>query len=199
MIAEGIPVDVTSLLKLKEHLATALGFAEVAAVPAPGNGNNFYIRFGSMDTIPQAAYPCINELMLSLDSTQSYDLVSSVMGSRYNDDEAPASLLVGSMFVDVFLETFIHCDKIETLPALTLKNLLKSLIIVIYKHDFDSRPLKPHQVLLRRALKRSLDLLLFDISYDLRQLVLTASTAFIKRWPNLIGNFVLYVIHSLSS
>ncbi len=192
MIAEGIPIEVNSLLKLKEHLARTLGFVEVAMI-AVGNTNNFFVKFGSLDTVPEPAYPCLNELMLALDSAQPYNLLSSSMGGRYSDDEVAASLLVGSIFVDLFLETFIHCNDIESIPSLILKNMLKTLIIVIYKHDFDSRPLKPFQGQLRRAVKRALDLLLVDLSYDIRQLVLTACHAFIKRWPHLIGNFVVYV------
>ena len=198
MIAEGIPIEVNSLLKLKNHLARTLGFAEVEMI-AIGNTTNFFVKFGSLDTVPEAAYSCLNELMLTFDSAQPYSLVSSSMGGRYSDDEPAASLLVGSVFVDLFLETFVHCDNIELMPALTLKNMLKTLIIVIYKHDFDSRPLKLFQGLLRRAIRRALDLLLMDLSYDIRQVVLTACHASIKRWPHLIGNFVVCVGDTLLS
>ena len=190
MVAEGIPIDVTSMLKLKDHLAKTLGFAEVAMV-CQGHSNSFHVRFGSLDAIPESAYPCLNELMLLLDSSHPYNLISSTMGGRYLDDESAAPLLVGSLFVDLFLETFINAYKIEVLPVLTLKGMLKSLIMVIFKHDFDSRPLKPFQGQLRRAVKRALDLLSMDLSYDTRQLVLTTCHAFIKRWPHLIGNFVV--------
>ena len=189
MVAEGIPIEVGSLLKLKDHLARAIGFLEVDMVSV-GNTNHFYVKFGTLYAVPEGAYPCLNELMLTLDSAQPYNLISSAMGGRYLEDETPSKLLVGSIFVDVFLESFIHCENLETMPALTLKNLLKSLTIVIFKHDFDSRPLKPFQPHLRRAVRRALDLLLHDLSYDIRQLVLTVSLAFIKRWPHLIGNFV---------
>ncbi|KAI1795782.1 hypothetical protein LXA43DRAFT_1163651 [Ganoderma leucocontextum] len=195
MVAEGIPIEVGQLLKLKEHLARTLGFAEVAIV-AFGNTNHFCVRFSSLDVIPETAYPCLNELMLTLDSAQPYSLVSSVMGGRHSEDEAGAPLLVGSIFVDLFLEAFNQCENLGTLPPLVLKNVLKSLIIVVYKHDFDSRPLKLYQPHLRRAVKRALDLLLEELSYDLRQLVLTVCRAFIKRWPNLIGNFVCDAIES---
>ncbi|KAI0748219.1 hypothetical protein C8Q80DRAFT_1104066 [Daedaleopsis nitida] len=194
MVAEGISIDVGSLLKLKEHLARTIGFTEVALI-STGN-SSFYVKFSSLYSVPEAAYPCLNEMMLALDSAQPYNLAPSAMGARPSDDEVAASLLVGSVFVDLFLETFYHCERIETIPALTLKNMLKSLIIVIYKHDFDSRPLKPFQAAFRRAIKRTLDLLLVDLSYDIRQLVLTTCHAFIKRWPHLIGNFVCDAIES---
>ncbi|KAI0324520.1 hypothetical protein GY45DRAFT_1288775 [Cubamyces sp. BRFM 1775] len=195
MLADGITAELNSLLKLKDHLARALGFAEVEMLTA-GTSNTFYVRFSSLDAIPEAAYPCINELMVILDSATPYDLPSSALGGRSIDDDAPSSLLVGSAFVDLFLETFIQCDDLESLPPITLKNMLKSLIIVIYKHDFDNRVLKPFQVLLRRAIKRAQELLLTDLSYDVRQLVLTSCHAFIKRWPHLTGNFVCEVIES---
>lgn len=192
MLSDGIPIDPSSLLKLKDHLARALGFAEVEIVTA-GTGNAFYVRFGSLGAVPEVAYPCLNELMLVLDAAVPYDLVPSAMGGRFADEEMASSLLVGSVFVDVFLETFIHCEELEHLPAITLKNMLKSLIIIIYKHDFDSRTLKLFQPQLRKAVKRAQELLLMDLSYDIRQLVLTLCHAFIKRWPNLTGNFVWYV------
>ncbi|KAI0780831.1 hypothetical protein BD413DRAFT_500442 [Trametes elegans] len=195
MLADGIPIDVTSVLKLKDHLARALGFSEVAMVTA-GNSNTFFVRFSGLDTVPEVAYPCLNELMAALDSACPFDLPPSAMGARFADEETPSSLLVGSVFVDLFLETFIHCDGLAFMPAVTLKNLLKSLIIVIYKHDFDSRTLKPFQQQLRKAAKRAQELLLMELSYDVRQLLLTACHAFIKRWPHLTGNFVCEVIES---
>lgn len=197
MLSDGIEVDISSLLKLKDHLARALGFAEVEMVSA-GTGNAFSVRFSNLTAVPEVAYPCLNELMLLLDAAVPYDLVPSSMGGRFADEETASTLLVGSAFVDVFLETFIHCQGLENLPAVTLKNMLKSLIIVIYKHDFDSRALKLFQPQLRKAVKRAQELLLMDLSYDIRQLVLTLCHAFIKRWPNLTGNFVWYDLRSES-
>ncbi|KAI0362213.1 hypothetical protein OH77DRAFT_1416438 [Trametes cingulata] len=198
MLSDGISIDINSLLKLKDHLARALGFAEVAMVTA-GTSNAFYVRFSSLDAVPEVAYPCLNELMLVLDSPVPYDLPPSAMGGRFVDDETASSLLIGSVFVDLFLETFIQHDDLEVLPAVTLKNMLKSMIIVIYKHDFDSRALKLFQPQLRKAVKRAQELLLTDLSYDIRQLVITLCHAFIKRWPHLTGNFVCDVIESAVS
>ncbi|KAI9070388.1 hypothetical protein FKP32DRAFT_1586228 [Trametes sanguinea] len=198
MLADGIPAELGNLLKLKDHLARALGFSEVAMVTA-GTGNAFYVRFGGLNAIPGVAYPCLNELMVALDSAVPYDLPPSAMGGRFVDEETASNLLVGSAFVDLFLETVIQCEDMESMPPVTLKNLLKALIIVIYKHDFDSRALKPFQGQLRRAVKRAQDLLLLDLSYDIRQLVLTCCHAFIKRWPTLTGNFVCEAIESAIS
>lgn len=196
MLADGITVELNSLLKLKDHLARALGFAEVDMLTM-GTSNAFFVRFSSLDVVPEVAYPCLNELMLVLDSAAPYDLPPSALGGRSLDDDAPSPLLIGSVFVDLFLETFTQCNGLESLPPITLKNMLKSLVIVIYKHDFDNRVLKPFQVLLRRAIKRAQELLLTDLSYDVRQLVLTSCHAFIKRWPHLTGNFVWCVLSAL--
>ncbi|KAH9946036.1 uncharacterized protein BXZ73DRAFT_86240 [Epithele typhae] len=193
MVADGILIDVVSMLKLKDHLAKTIGYAEVAML-STGQAGSIYVQFGSLNSISEAAYPCLNELMLLLDSPQPYNLTSATMGAKYIDDEPASTLLVGSVFVDLFLDTFVRCYKIETLPALTLKNIMRSLVVVIYKHDFDSRPLKPLQAVLRRAVRRALDLLVVDLSYDIRQLVLTVTHAFIKRWPNLVGNLVVEAI-----
>ncbi|KAI0831397.1 hypothetical protein BC628DRAFT_1312212 [Trametes gibbosa] len=198
MLSDGISIDIASLLKLKDHLARALGFAEVAMVNA-GSGTAFFVRFSSLDVVPEAAYPCLNELMLVLDSAVPFDLVPSAMGGKFVDDEVASPLLIGSVFVDVFLETFVQCDELENLPAVTLKNMLKTLIIVIYKHDFDSRTLKSFQPQLRKAVKRAQELLLMDLSYDLRQLVLTVCHSFIKRWPVLTGSFVCEVLEAAVS
>ena len=107
MVAEGISIEVNSLLKLKDHLARTIGFTEVAMV-SYGSSNSFHVRFSGLDAIPEAAYPCINELMLVLDSPYPYNLISATMGGKYSDDEQVAQLLIGSLFVDLFLETFIH-------------------------------------------------------------------------------------------
>ncbi|CDO71214.1 hypothetical protein BN946_scf184863.g9 [Trametes cinnabarina] len=198
MLADGITVDLGGLLKLKDHLARALGFSEVAIVTS-GTSNAFYVRFGSLSMVPEVTYPCLSELMVLLDSAVPYDLPPSAMGGRFVDEETASTLLVGSAFVDLFLETFIQCDDLQSLPPVTLKNLLKSLLIVIYKHDFDCRVLKPFQGQLRRAVKRAQELLLIDLSYDIRQLVLTCCHAFIKRWPMFTGNFVCEAIESAIS
>ncbi|KAI8998560.1 hypothetical protein BD414DRAFT_519687 [Trametes punicea] len=187
MLADGISIEINSLLKLKEHLARALGFAEAAMVTA-GTGNAYY-----------TAHPCLNELMLVLDAAVPYDLAPAALSGRYAVDDSLSSLLIGSIFVDLFLETFIQCPDLEPLPPVTLKNMLKSLMIVIYKHDFDSRALRPFQTQLRRAVKQAQELLLMDLSYDIRQLVLTCCHAFIKRWPNVTGNFVCEVVESTVS
>ncbi|KAH9951250.1 hypothetical protein B0H21DRAFT_272251 [Amylocystis lapponica] len=195
MVSDGIHVDTPSLLKIKDQVVRVLGFQDVSLVPAP-NGYSFYVRFGSLDEIPESSDACICDLMYVLDSSQTHDVAPSNIGGPSVHDETTCSLLVGSIFVDVLLELFINAEDIASLPFITVKNMLKSLIIVIYKHDFETKPLRHLQGNLRRAVRRTLDLLLMNLSYELRQLALSACQAFIRRWPTIIGNFICDVIES---
>lgn len=190
MIADGVSIDPIPLVKIKDHVVKVLGFQHTSMIPT-ANGRSFHIQFSGLKMIPESADACLNDLMLILDSSQPYDISPSLMGGPYAEDETPCSLLLGSVFVDVLLELLIHAEDIMTLPFVTLKNMLKSLIIILYKHDFESRALKHLQGSLRRAVHRTLELLLTELSYELRQLALSACHIFIKRWPTVIGNFVM--------
>lgn len=194
MIADGIAIDTTSLLKIKEHLVRLVGFPEVV-LTVSGSGSAFFVSYGELDTIERLAFPCLDDLLLVLDAWHTFELAPSAMGGPYSEEDTRTRLLVGSAFTDVILNVFIRAENLLSLPPLTLKNLLKALLAVIYKHDLDSKPLKHLQGHLRRALRRTLDLILEDkhLSYELRQLALSACQAFIKRWSAIIGNFVWYV------
>lgn len=194
MIADGIAIDMVSLLKIKEHLLRLIDFPEVSLVSS-GSGQSFYVSYGDLGSIARWSFPCLDDLLLVLDTSHSFYLAPSAMGGPYADEYVGTQLLVGSAFADVLLNIFIYAKDMVDLPPLTLKNLLKALLAVIYKHDLDSRPLKHLQGHLRRALRRTLDLVTEDkhLSYELRQLALSNCQAFIKRWPAIIGNFVVYV------
>jgi hypothetical protein len=73
--------------------------------------------------------------------------------------------------------------------------MLESLMIVIYKHDLDAKPLKHLHGAMIRAVRRAMDLVSQDISYEVRQLALSVVQAYVKRWPTLRSAFVLYVSH----
>lgn len=192
MISNGINIDIIAILRIKDHVVRVLGFRDVFVVPTT-SGRSFHVRFSGLDDIPEPADACVNDLLLLFDSSKAYDVPPSAIGGPYAEDETPHPLLVGSVFVDVLLDLIIHVKAITRLPFITLKNMLRSLIIVIHKHDFDSKPLRHLQGNLRKATRRTLDILLADTSYELRQLVLSMSQAFIKRWPGIIGNFLMYV------
>lgn len=191
MAADGIPIDIFSLLKLKDQVVRAFGFQDIVVVPSP-NGHTFHIRFGIVPRIPPAVCSCVPDLMLILDSPRAFDLSCSAMGGPNVEDATLFPSLVGSAFVDVLLRLVIELDNLTSLPPLALKGLLKSLIIVIHKHDFDSKPLRHLQQELRNAVRRCLTLLQNEtqVSLELRQMCLSVCQAFIKRWPNVIGVFI---------
>lgn len=191
MVSDGVPIDISSLLRLKEHVARTLGFQIVLLEPSTGNG--FYIKFSSLGTITDTADACLNDMITLFDASQPYDVAPSAIGGSYVEDDTPYSVLIGTIFVDVILDFCGQSESLTSLSSVTLKNLLKTLVIMVYKHDFDSKPIRHLQKNLRDACRRVLDLLLSDISYDLRQLALSVCQSFIKRWPAIIGHFIWQV------
>lgn len=191
MIADGIIVDLFSLLRIKEQLARTLGYQDVTTVPS-ANGHTFYVQFRGITSIPSTAFPCITDVMLVADSPRPYEISCSALGGPDVEDETPCSLLVGSAFVDIVLGIFSQVEDPAALPPLVLKNLLKTLVIVMQKHDFDSRAMRHLQGELRTALRCCLTLLLNEeqLSVELRQLALSNCQVFINRWPSVMGIFV---------
>jgi hypothetical protein len=189
MIADGVAVDLYSLQKIKIHLLQVAGFNDVVAVPR-ATGEGFHVTFSTLEAVPEVAFPCINELSPVLDALRPFKLAPSAMSGPYADDDDPWPLLVGSIFVDVALAIFCGVHDLLSLPILTLKSMLESLMIIIYKHDLESKPLKNLQNNLRKAVRRAMELLLMDVSYELRQLALSSVQAFVKRWPALVGGII---------
>ncbi|KAG6866935.1 hypothetical protein C0991_003851 [Blastosporella zonata] len=188
MISDGIAIDSFMLLKIKNHLVETIGFRDVSVVPSH-NGQSFQIQFGEVNEIADIALPCVNQLLSVMDAFHSSDVAPAAMAGA-DDDERPVSVLVGSIFVDVFLSMVCTIKDLTSLPVLTCKNMLETLCIIIYKHDFESRILKHLQHSLRRAVMRALECLTHDISYDLRQLALSIVHAFVKRWHSIMGSFI---------
>jgi hypothetical protein len=193
MVADGILIDMVSLLKIKDQLVRVLGYEDVFMVPS-ASGHTFFIQFGRVQTIPSSSFSCFSDLVLLLDSPQPFELSCAAIGGPDVDDETSSSLLVGSAFVDVLLNLFEDSQLLLSLPPLILKSLLRALIIVMQKHDFDSRPLRHLQGVLRKALRTCLSLL-FDeeyLSLELRQLALSTCQVFVSRWPgvNVMGLFI---------
>jgi hypothetical protein len=189
MIADGVSIDTFSLLKIKLHLVQVLGFRNVSHSPAP-NGYIFHVHIGEPDTIPELAFPCVDQLLTVLDAPHPFQLAPSVIDSPYADDDTPWSLLVGTIFVDVSLIMFCAVKDILCLPVLTLKSMLESLMVIIYKHDFESRTLRHLQKPLRIAVQRALELMSQDISYELRHLALSVIQASTRRWSLLMSSLV---------
>jgi hypothetical protein len=192
MIENGITIDIFSLLKIKFHLAQVIGFQDVSIVPA-SSGHAFHVRLGNEVDILEQSIPCVNHLPMILDAHHPFDLAPSAVGGPYVEDDTPCSLLVGTIFVDVLLFILSGTTDLLSLPILTTKSILESLMIVIYKHDLDAKPLKHLHGSLMRAVRRTMDLACQDISYEIRQLALSVVQAYVKRWPTLRTAFILYV------
>lgn len=182
MIADGISINAFDLQKIKVALSKALGFADVTVTPST-NGQTFDVQYGDAQHIPEASLPCVNELLSVLDAPHVVNLEPSGV------EPVSSTFLVGSALVDVSLNLFCTGDLLS-LPISSLKSMVESLGVIIYKHDFEHRRMKHLQPTLRRAVMRALELMLDNISYEIRQLALSVTQAFIKRWPAYTGSIV---------
>lgn len=189
MVADGIAIDSFTLLKLKIHLVQVVGFSDISAIPLQ-SGPSFYVQFGEVKEILELALPCISALLPVLDAYHHIDLPPSAMAGANEHDNRPLSVLVGSVFVDVSLAIFCTVRDFSSLPLLTLKSMLETLCVIIYKHDFESRVLRHLQQTLRRAVLRVVDVLSQDTSYEIRQLALSVTQAFIQRWHGFMGSVI---------
>ena len=144
-----------------------------------------------LESIPASALSCIHDLPVVLDAAHPFGLPPSAMGGPHAEDGTPVSSLVGSIFVDVLLVAFCALPRLEAMPIPTLKSFLESITIITYKHDFDSRPLKHLQPLLRKAVRRVLDLMLLNVNFEICELALSIAQAFVKRWPTSLSVLVL--------
>lgn len=185
----GVEIDLISCLKFKLYLAKIVGFSGARMVSAL-NGRAFSIHLDGFNAIPQQSLPCVNEFARILDAPHRFDLPPSLMNSPFTDDDRPCRVLIGSIWIDVVLGAFSPVDELLKLPALTLKSLLEALMAIIYKHDFNSPALRHLDVLLCKALKRTLDLLLVDLSYDSSQVALSVIEIYIKRGSAISGALV---------
>lgn len=180
MIADGVQIDLFSFLKIKYHLLVVLGSFGATLAPAP-NGHSFHVQLGEVKQISVPSLPCIPGIMLLLDSYRKFSIPPSAMTGV--EDDAHSILLVGSIVLDVFLSLFTRLENLQEIPFVYAKALLQSLVIVIYKHDLESAPLKHLREQLRRVIRRISEMLCTEISYELRLLILTVVKAYLKRWP----------------
>jgi hypothetical protein len=180
MIADGVPIDIFSLLRVKFHLAVALGFTGASLVPAQ-SGHSFHVQLGEMQKYNDYALACIDGLLLLLDANRVFALPISAMTGT--EDDSTVDLLIGSAMIDLFLGVFNDEGSMLKLPVLTQKVLLQSMAVVVLKHEMDRPPLIHLQNQLRRAIRKITDLLPMDISYELRHLCLSVLQATLKRWP----------------
>jgi hypothetical protein len=197
MIGSGISIDLPTLLKLKKHLVHVLGFSNISTVRAPGS-QLLCVTFDHTRTTAHDASPCMDELLTVLDASHPFSLVASAMTESLPPNDAPVSLLIGSIFVDIPLALVTGSEDLLDLPILTTKRLIECLLIVMYKHDMESLPLRHLQGNLRRAVRRALNLVPTKLGFELRQLALSVAQTYVKLWPNTAGSFVLECIETCS-
>ncbi|KAH7871820.1 uncharacterized protein C8R40DRAFT_1256268 [Lentinula edodes] len=193
MIAEGIRIDYNDLLRIKQHVAQILGFADVHAIPA-ANGHSFFVEFGDCKSIPSVAYPCISHLFVLLDAHHPLLITDAELQGFVNDRAWP--LLVGSPYVDILLHLFD--SEIHELPGLTLKSLLESLGVIIYKHNIENVYLRHLQPQLKRAVSRVQEIMLKDIDYECRQVALSVLQSYIKKYQGSLRSFVHFAIEQVA-
>ncbi|KAF8831271.1 hypothetical protein HHX47_DHR1000685 [Lentinula edodes] len=193
MIAEGIRIDYNDLLRIKQHVAQILGFADVHAIPA-ANGHSFFVEFGDCKSIPSVAYPCISHLFVLLDAHHPLLITDAELQGFVNDRAWP--LLVGSPYVDILLHLFD--SEIHELPGLTLKGLLESLGVIIYKHNIENVYLRHLQPQLKRAVSRVQEIMLKDIDYECRQVALSVLQSYIKKYQGSLRSFVHFAIEQVA-
>jgi hypothetical protein len=174
MIGSGISIDLPTLLKLKKHLVHVLGFSNISTVRSPGS-QLLCVTFDHTRTTVHDASPCMDELLTVLDASHPFSLVASAMTQSLPPNDAPASLLIGSIFVDIPLALITGSEDLLNLPILTTKRLIECLLIVMYKHDMESLPLRHLQGNLRRAVRQALNLVPTKLGDELRQFALTVA------------------------
>lgn len=189
MIAEGAPIDVFSLLKIKLQLAILLGFSSASLIPA-ANGQSFYVNHGDLVNINPASSSCFSIMMTLLDSRKLFELPASAMTVAVAiEDDTPSQVLVGSAFLDIFFNVLICAvESRADISNQGLKTLLQSASIAMYKHDIDSSPLRHLRDLMRRAVKALSDILVEDVGHELKQLAFTGILAFRNRWLTSTSN-----------
>lgn len=186
MISDGILVDNQTLMKVKLHLLQALGFDGVSTVTT-ADGHNFDVRFNEVRVMDAHMYPLVTELVAVLDSHHKFWQTSTVNapqnGSSYG--------LVGTVFSDILIRIFSTLDDLTSIPVMVLKGLVEGLGIIIHKQDFEERPMRHLQQPLRKAVHRLHEVLLGEGSYEVRQLALSVTQAFIKKCPTFMGTIIM--------
>jgi len=190
MIGSGIDINLLTLLRVKKYLVHILGFSNVSTLSTP-TSQVFYVAFEHTRHTDRDVSACMNELLSLLDASHPFSVVASAMTESLPPNDAPAALLVGSIFVDILLALITGSEDLLDLPFLTTKRLIECLLVIMYKHDMESRPLRHLQGNLRKAARQVLNLAPTGINYELRQLCLTVAQTYIRLWPNTSGSFVL--------
>lgn len=193
MLADGAIVDDITLVKIKAQLVRSLGFRDVSVTPAGVNGYASQLSYGEIKSIPESVYPCFGNLISLLDSWHKVELPSPVINMNSYDDGKGVEVLIGSPFADIPINILATYERVLLLPVLVIKHLLESIHVIIYKHDFEGHS---HNLFsshfFRRAIMRSLDLLITDVPFEVRQIAFLTIQSYFRRATTLTSPLILY-------
>ena len=193
MLSDGVIVDDITLIKIKAQLVRSLGFRDVSITPAGVNGHASQLSYGEIKSIPESAYPCFGNLISLLDSWHKVELPYPVINMNSYDDGKEVEVLIGSPFADIPINILATYENVLLLPVLVIKRLLESIHVIIYKHDFEghSHSLFPSHFF-RKAIMRSLDFLVTDVPFEVRQIAFLTIQSFFRRATTLTSPLILY-------
>ncbi|KAF8894642.1 hypothetical protein BD779DRAFT_1502197 [Infundibulicybe gibba] len=197
MIADGIPVDPFSLMKVKLNLAQMFKFENVAAVPSTST-YTFRVEIGAIKHISEVVYPCVGELLSVLDAPHPAVVDPTLFNATEPGEKASSPLLIGSLFVDAALGLVCSLEDADSIPILVTKNILEGLCIIIHKHDFENPTLRYLQPQLRQAVTRVIAMLSQDVGYEIRQIALSTVQAFIQRWHSIMRSIIYTAMEAVT-
>jgi len=140
MLGNGIEISLECLMRLKQVVATCLGFTEVQQDFANGDIYMLHSEFEYVpDNFPQ------NTRMLSILSNLKKVMDTPIYLHKENEltDESRTAtetdeLLVGGYFVDIILRIFGSSVDLASLNHIMLKIFLELLLIIVYKVNIES-------------------------------------------------------------
>ncbi|KAJ2931375.1 hypothetical protein H1R20_g5743, partial [Candolleomyces eurysporus] len=194
MVADGVPIDAFTLLKIKLQLVRLIGFSDISVVPS-SDSNALLIQYGEALEIPEMAFPCIEGLVSVVDAPHTVDMPASVWGAYQEQEDKTISVLVGHVFIDVVFSLLSTVEELESLPVLPVKSLLEATYTILHKVDFDIQPARSLQPLLREVMGRIIELSPKNVNYEIRQLALIVIQAFCKMCATIIrGGATVFAI-----
>jgi hypothetical protein len=196
MIADGVAIDPWDLVKLKFHVAMALGFrnAKLRESLPPGS---LEVDFGDRDS--SASLTCLASLKRVLDVSKQ------VTWPRMSNDAESVQELVGASFVEILVHVISGVD-LAKIPNLQLRDLLDCLLIVVYKHELEKKTV--HSAFaapgIIDAVRRVCTILPSEaVSLDNRLLVISISSTMLEHYPRLIvsilGHLILTIARMMGS
>ena len=185
MIADGVPIDAFTLLRIKLQLVRLIGFSDIS-VTTSSDSNALLIQYGEVLEISEMAFPCIEGLVALVDAPHTVDMPASVWGAYQEQEDKTIPVLVGYIFIDVVFNILSTVEELESLPVLPVKSLLEATYTVLHKVDFDIQPARSLQPLLRQTMGRIIELSPKNVNYEVRQLALIVIQAFCKMCASII-------------